>query len=100
VPVRQRDRLVPVVEARDAHYRAEGLGVRESIVDANAADDRRVAEQAPLRVLAHETLPRILRGDPPDARRAVDAVMVCDQAQPASASVEALGKEEVGKGET
>jgi hypothetical protein len=55
VAIRERHGLVPVVEAGDAHDRPEGLGVRQLIIGANAADDRRVSEEASLGILADET---------------------------------------------
>ena len=61
--VGQRDRLVEVLEARDADERAERLGVRELVVGAHAADERGVEVQPALGIVAHEALTRVGRGD-------------------------------------
>ena len=75
VGVGKLDGLVEVGELRDTDERAEGLGIEDLVFGRHAADERRVAEKAPLGV-AGKAFARVLACDAAGAGGAVDGVVV------------------------
>ena len=78
--VGQPDRLVEVAVGRDADERAERLVAEDRIVLAHTVDDRRVVEDAGVRV-ADEALARVGRRDPAGRGRAEHPVVRLDPAE-------------------